>query len=71
LWEEIGDELAISSRLQTIARIRPLLNFTIWNASRNADLRDLIGAMIAEKHPRQTLTSPLFYLRLLIGANPT
>jgi geranylgeranyl reductase family protein len=70
LWNEIGDELAMSSRLQKIAQFRPLLNFTIWNAARNVEVRDLICAMIAQERPRTILTSPLFYLRLLVGATP-
>jgi geranylgeranyl reductase family protein len=69
LWDEIGDELAVSTRLQKIARFRPLLNFTIAKAARNADVRDTICAMIAEEIPRKQLTSPLFYLKLLAAGS--
>ncbi len=65
LWNEIGDELAVSTRLQRIARIKPLLNYTIRKAAHNPTVRDTICAMIAEEVPRKQLTNPLFYLKLL------
>jgi menaquinone-9 beta-reductase len=65
IWDEIGDELAVSTKLQRIARFKPLLNYTIGKAARNANVRDTICAMIAQEVPRKQLTSPLFYLKLL------
>ncbi|MCC7272476.1 MAG: hypothetical protein IT561_07400 [Alphaproteobacteria bacterium] len=65
LWGEIGDELAVSTRLQKIARFRPLLEFTIGRAARSHQVRDMICAMIANELPRKALTSPAFYLNLL------
>ncbi len=67
LWEEIGDELRVSSRLQTIGRIRPLLNFVIHKASRSQEVRDIICGMIADEVPKKRLTNPLFYLKLLFN----
>ena len=65
LWSEIGDELAVSSRLQKIGRSKTLLNFTIQKAAKSSKVRDIICAMIAEEIPRKQLTNPLFYLKLL------
>ena len=65
VWGEIGDELALSTRLQRIARIRPLLEFTIRKAARSPRVSDMICAMIADELPRKALASPLFYLNLL------
>jgi geranylgeranyl reductase family protein len=65
LWGDIGDELAVSTKLQKIGRNKTLLNFTIRKAATSSDLRDTICAMIAEEIPRKQLTNPLFYLKLL------
>ncbi|BBK40443.1 geranylgeranyl hydrogenase BchP [Allostella vacuolata] len=65
LWAEVGDELAVSARLQRIARFRPLLEFTIRRAARSPRVRDMICAMIANELPRKALTRPAFYFDLL------
>ncbi|BBK29693.1 geranylgeranyl reductase family protein [Stella humosa] len=65
LWAEVGDELAVSARLQRIARFRPLLEFTIRKAARSPRVRDMICAMIANEFPRKALTRPAFYFDLL------
>jgi geranylgeranyl reductase family protein len=66
LWEAIGDELKISTRLQQMGRWRPLLNFTLHKAARNPKISDLVCGMIANAVPKKELTSPLFYLKLLL-----
>ena len=65
LWAEVGDELAVSARLQRIARCPPLLEFTIRKAARSPRVRDMICAMIANELPRKALTRPAFYFDLL------
>ncbi|MBI2506503.1 MAG: geranylgeranyl reductase family protein [Candidatus Latescibacteria bacterium] len=65
LWEALGDELRISTRLQQLGRYRPLLNMVIRKAARDPQLSDLICGMIANALPKKALTSPLFYLKLL------
>ena len=67
LWEEIGDELRVSTRLQNIGRISPLLNFVIHKASRSQEVRDIICGMIADEVPKKRLMNPLFYLKLLFN----
>jgi len=65
LWSELGDELRVSARLQEIARMQWLLNFTIRKAASNRDVSETIGAMIVGEAPRKPLTSPFFYFDLL------
>ncbi|MCC7261510.1 MAG: NAD(P)/FAD-dependent oxidoreductase [Candidatus Latescibacteria bacterium] len=65
LWQALGDELRISTRLQKLGQYRPLLNLVIRKASRDPELADLISGMIANAVPKQALTNPLFYLKLL------
>ena len=60
LWDEIGPELGISTNLQKLARSKFLLNFVINRASRNENLKDIIGGMLANEVARGDLTNPLF-----------
>ena len=65
LHAEIRGELAVAARLQKLARLRPLLNFTIRRAVKSQRVSDAICRMIAGTLSRKTLTDPLFYARLL------
>lgn len=65
LWNEIGDELNISSKLQKVGRISPLLNFVINKAEKNQEISDIICGMITKEIPQKHLISPFFYLKLL------
>jgi geranylgeranyl reductase family protein len=65
LWDGIGDELRVSTKLQRIAGLEPLLNFTIRKAAHSQEVKDTLCAMIAEEVSRKQMTSPLFYLKLL------
>ena len=67
LWDEIGDELKVSHRLQEIGRSRTLLNFVIHKAERSQQVRDTIMGMMANEVPKKQLTNPLFYLKLLFS----
>ncbi|HCK10476.1 MAG TPA: hypothetical protein DHW45_11420 [Candidatus Latescibacteria bacterium] len=67
LWDEIGDELKVSHRLQQIGRSRTLLNFVIHKAERSQEVRDTIMGMMANEVPKKQLTNPLFYLKLLFS----
>ena len=55
----------VSTKLQWIAGLEPLLNFTIRKAAHSQDVKDTLCAMIAEEVSRKQMTSPLFYLKLL------
>ena len=67
LWDEIGDELKVSHRLQKIGRSRTPLNFVIHKAERSQQVRDTIMGMMANEVPKKQLTNPLFYLKLLFS----
>ena len=67
LWNEIGDELKISTKLQKIGRIRFLLNFVINKASRNETVKELISGMMANQIPKTKLANPLFYVKLFFS----
>ena len=67
LWDTIGDELKISTHMQRLGRVRPLLNFTINKAAHNDKISDLICGMMANAVPKKQLTNPLFYLKLLFS----
>ena len=67
LWDEIGPELGISTNLQKLARSKFLLNFVINRASRNENLKDIIGGMLANEVARGDLTNPLFYYKILFS----
>ena len=64
LWGKIGHELKVSAKLQKIAGLEWLLNFTIRRAAHSPEVRDTLCAMIAREVPREQMTSPLFYLKL-------
>lgn len=65
LWDAIGGELALSTKLQKLGRNRFLLNLVIDKAAGNPDVSDMIAGMIANEIPKKTLANPFFYLKLL------
>lgn len=67
LWNEIGDELKVSSKLQKIGQIRPLLKFVLNKAARSDNVREIISGMMANQIPKQKLANPLFYLKLIFS----
>ena len=67
LWGEIGSELRTSTKLQSLARYRFLLNFVINRGERNEAVRDIISGMLANEIPRDELSSPMFYFKILFS----
>jgi len=67
LWDDIGNELSVSHKLQKIGRYRFLLNFVIRKAATNKKVSEIIAGMIANEIPRKQLANPLFYLKLLFS----
>ncbi len=65
LWDALGSELKLSTKLHHLGRWRGLMNLVIRKAAQNAEVSDLLCGMMADAVPRQMLTNPLFYLRLL------
>lgn len=66
LWQRLGPELRMSYTLQRLGRFRPLLNLIVSRAARRAEVREWISMMMAGTAPKETLKSPLTYLRLLL-----
>ena len=67
LWGEIGSELRTSTKLQSLARYRFLLNFVINRGERNEEVRDIISGMLSNEIPRDELSSPMFYFKILFS----
>ena len=67
IWEELGAELRTSTKLQNMANYRMLLNIVINKASRNEEIQDIISGMLADEIPKEKLSNPLFYLKVLFS----
>lgn len=67
VWDELGSELKTSTKLQDIAQYRILLNFVINKASRSKEIQDIISGMLTREGPRNKLSNPLFYLKVLFS----
>jgi len=67
LWREIGQELRTSTKLQSLARSKFLLNFVINRASRNDEVQNIISGMLTNEIPKNELSSPLFYFKILFS----
>ena len=67
MWEEIGPELRVSTNLQKLARSKFLLNFVINRASRNDEIKDIIGGMLANEVARGDLANPAFYFKIFFS----
>ena len=65
LWDALGSELKLSTKLHNLGRWPYLMNLVIRKAAKNAEVSDMICGMMADAVPRKMLTNPLFYLRLL------
>lgn len=65
LWDALGSELKLSTKLHRLGRWPLLMNLVIGKAAKNAEVSDLLCGMMADAVPRKVLTNPLFYLRLL------
>ncbi len=67
LWQALGDELAVSAKLQRIGRIRFLLNFVIKKAAYSKQVSEIISGMMANQIPKTKLANPLFYFKLFFS----
>lgn len=59
-------ELALSLRLQSLAKSRSLLNLVIGRASKNEKTRRLISAMLYDPEIKKKLSKPGFYMKILL-----
>ena len=67
LWEEVGKELRTSTKLQSLAQSKFLLNFVINRASRNEEVQNIISGMLSHEIPKEELSSPSFYFKILFS----
>ena len=67
VWNELGGELRTSTKLQSLARSSFLLNFVIDRAARNDEVQDIISGMLSNEIPKDELSSPMFYLKILFS----
>ncbi len=67
VWKRLGQELAISTRLQQLANKPWLFDFVVDRASRNPALADTISSMFTDLDMRARLKKPGFYWQLLVG----
>ena len=65
LWDSLGSELKISTRLHGLGRWPSLMNLVIRKAANNLEVSDLLCGMLANAVPRKILVDPLFYLKIL------
>lgn len=65
LWDALGSELKMSTKLHNLGRWPYLMNLVIRKAAKNAEVSDMICGMMANAVPRKMLANPLFYFRLL------
>ncbi len=67
VWKRLGQELAISTRLQDLAHQAWLFDFVVERATRNPALADTISSMFTDLDLRARLKRPGFYMDLLLG----
>lgn len=65
LWARLGNEFAVSTKLQKLGRIQTLLNFIIKKAENSIEVQEVISGMLRNEIPKKQLANPLFYLKLL------
>ncbi|HRO97805.1 MAG TPA: geranylgeranyl reductase family protein [Flavobacteriales bacterium] len=70
VWRRLGQEVAISTRLQQLSFKPWLFNFVVDRANRNPALADTISSMFTDLDLRARLKKPGFYLDLVLGRRP-
>ena len=67
LWGDIGSELKTSAKLQDLANYRVLLNLVINKAAKSKEIQNIISGMLTNEIPKEKLSNPLFYLKILFS----
>lgn len=67
VWRRLGQELAISTRLQDLAHQAWLFDFVVRRANNNPALADTISSMFTDLDLRARLKQPGFYMDLVLG----
>ena len=71
VWNRLGKELAISTRLQQMADKPWLFDFVVDRANKNPALADTISSMFTDLDLRARLKKPGFYVDLVLGRVPS
>jgi len=67
VWKRLGKELAISTRLQSLAHRAWLFDLVVDRANKNPALADTISSMFTDMDLRERLRKPGFYWSLMFG----
>ncbi|MEK6953982.1 MAG: geranylgeranyl reductase family protein [Candidatus Micrarchaeota archaeon] len=67
LWKVLGHEFHNSTKMQKYGRMKWLMNLMMHKAQRSEWLRTELSTSLLDQHARQELSSPLFYLRVLLA----
>ena len=67
LWDEIGKELRASTKLHKLAKSKFLLNFVMNRAARNDEVQEIISGMLSNEIPKDELSNPSFYFKILFS----
>ncbi len=65
VYERLGDELHLSTRMQQLVNYPWLFNFVVRKANRNQTLRETISCMFEDVDLRGRLKDPRFYAKIL------
>lgn len=67
IYAKLGSELRLSTRLQKLVHKPILFNFILRVGMKNKQLKELMSCMFYEIDIRKKLTSPIFYIKLLLN----
>jgi menaquinone-9 beta-reductase len=67
VWDDIGEKLKISYRLQRIGNIKFLTNMIIRKAARSSQIRTALKNMVDDVESRNNIINPMFYLKVLLA----
>ncbi len=67
LFENIGEEIKISTNIQKWAKYPVVINHLVKKANTNPDFRTNLNYMLTDPEQRKPLQKPWFYIKLLLG----
>lgn len=67
LFENIGEEISISTNIRKWVKYPAVLNHLVKKANNNPDFRTSLNYMLTDPEQRKPLQKPWFYIKLLLG----
>ena len=67
LYDEVGNELNTSYKLQKLVKYKFLINMIINKAARSQTIRDAISGALIDPENQKQFHNPLFYLKVLLA----